>query len=166
MRDRSGPLEMSLRPGASRRRPDHAQSELPASGVDAAACPAADRADHFAERDGEVFAGTHLLLDLWGSSRLDDPEHLERAMREAVDAGGATLLHIHLHRFGDGGGVTGVAVLAESHLSVHTWPERGFAAFDVFMCGECRPELAAETLRRALDPERAEISVKRRGVAV
>ena len=84
--------------------------------------------------------------------------------RPAVDVAGATLLHIHLHRFGDGGGVTGVAVLAESHITVHTWPERGFAAFDVFMCGRCRPELAAEVIRGALEPERAEISVERRGV--
>ena len=85
-------------------------------------------------------------------------------MRRAVDVSGATLLHIHLHRFGDGGGVTGIAVLAESHITVHTWPERGFAAFDVFMCGGCRPDLAAEVIRCALEPERTEISIERRGV--
>ena len=120
--------------------------------------------DHFTEKDGTVFAGTHVLLDVWGARHLDDPEYIERAMRRAAAASGATVLHVHLHRFGDGGGVTGVAVLAESHISVHTWPERGFAAFDVFMCGRCRPELAAETLRSALDPERAETSITRRGV--
>ena len=128
------------------------------------AASAAD--DHFAERDGEVFAGTHVLLDLWGASHLDDADYLERALRRAIDVSGATLLHIHLNRFGDGGGVSGVAVLAESHISVHTWPERGFAAFDVFMCGRCRPDLAAEEIRRALAPERAEMSVERRGVVV
>lgn len=123
--------------------------------------------DHFVvERDGEVFAGTHVLLDLWGAHHLDDPDYLERALRRAVDVSGATLLHVHLHRFGGGGGVSGVAVLAESHISVHTWPERGFAAFDVFMCGKCRPDLAAEEIRRALAPERAEMSVERRGVVV
>ena len=126
------------------------------------AASAAD--DHFAERDGEVFAGTHVLLDLWGASHLDDADYLERALRRAIDVSGATLLHIHLHRFGDGGGVSGVAVLAESHISVHTWPERGFAAFDVFMCGGCRPDLAAEVLRSALEPARTEMSVERRGV--
>jgi S-adenosylmethionine decarboxylase len=157
------------RPGASRRRPDHAQPVYPDSGAGAGAgvgapLPAPARADHFAEHDGQVFAGTHVLLDLWGARHLDDADHIERAMRRAVDVSGATLLHIHLHRFGDGGGVTGVAVLAESHISVHTWPERGFAAFDVFMCGRCRPDLAAEALRSALDPVRTEISVERRGV--
>ena len=139
--------------------------------VSGGACPAAPAPiaasvapDHFAEQDGQVFAGTHVLLDLWGASRLDDARHIERAMRRAVDVSGATLLHIHLHRFGDGGGVTGVAVLAESHISVHTWPERGFAAFDVFMCGGCRPDLAADVLKSALEPARTEMSVERRGV--
>ncbi len=153
------------RPGVTRRRPDHAPTVFPASGAGAGAqTPASIGADHFAEQDGQVFAGTHLLLDLWGASHLDDVEYIDRAIRRAVDVSGATLLHIHLHRFGDGGGVTGVAVLAESHISVHTWPERGFAAFDVFMCGRCRPDLAAEALRSALDPVRTEISVERRGV--
>ena len=153
------------RPGASRRRPDHAQPARPESGAVAGAPgPAPLRADHFAEQGGEVFAGTHVLLDLWGARHLDDAAYIERAMRRAVDVSGATLLHIHLHRFGDGGGVTGVAVLAESHISVHTWPERGFAAFDVFMCGGCRPDLAAEALRSALEPERSEMTVERRGV--
>jgi len=105
-----------------------------------------------------------MLLDLWGARHLDDAARIERAMRRAVDAAGATLLHIHLHRFGDGGGVSGVAVLAESHISVHTWPERGFAAFDIFMCGGSRPELAAEALRSALEPERSQTTVERRGV--
>ena len=151
------------RPGASRRRPDHAQPARPESGAGVPR-PVPPRADHFTEQGGEVFAGTHVLLDLWGARHLDDAAHIERAMRRAADVAGATLLHIHLHRFGDGGGVTGVAVLAESHISVHTWPERGFAAFDVFMCGGCRSDLAAEALRSALEPERSEMTVERRGV--
>ena len=165
------PREMPPRPGASRRRPDHAQPVYPVSGTGAGAVavagaprPAPPATDHFAERDGQFFAGTHVLLDLWGARYLDDARYIERAMRRAVDVSGATLLHIHLHRFGDGGGVTGVAVLAESHITVHTWPERSFAAFDVFMCGGCRPDLAAEALRSALEPERTEMTVERRGV--
>lgn len=163
-RNRAVPREVP-RPGASRRRPDHAQPAHPESGPGPGVPrPAPPRADHFAEQGGEVFAGTHVLLDLWGARHLDDAAWIERAMRRAADVAGATLLHIHLHRFGDGGGVTGVAVLAESHITVHTWPERGFAAFDVFMCGGCRPDLAAEALRSALEPERSEITVERRGV--
>ena len=57
-----------------------------------------------------------------------------------MEAAGATLLHIHLHHFTPNGGVSGVAVLAESHISIHSWPEYGYAALDVFMCGDGRSE--------------------------
>ncbi len=60
-------------------------------------------------------------------------------------------LHIHLHKFEDGGGISGVAVLAESHISVHTWPEKGFAAFDVFMCGNAEPRKALDVFKRVFE---------------
>ena len=121
--------------------------------------------DHFITRGGIQFAGTHLLLDLWGATNLDNIEHIENAMRECVDACGATLLHIHLHHFTPSGGVSGVAVLAESHISVHTWPERDYAAFDVFMCGDAKPENAIAVLKRAFYPRRIEINEELRGRA-
>ena len=120
--------------------------------------------DHFIERDGQVFAGTHLILDMWTSHRLGDLEFMKSAMIEAVEAAGATLLHIHLHHFGPEAGVSGVAVLAESHISVHTWPERDFAAFDVFMCGDAEPHRAIEVLERAFVAERTEVIEARRGI--
>jgi S-adenosylmethionine decarboxylase len=83
-----------------------------------------------------------------------------------VDAAGATLLHIHLHHFTPNGGVSGVAVLAESHISVHTWPERGYAAFDVFMCGAAEPERTIEVLREAFRPARLVIGEHLRGKGV
>jgi S-adenosylmethionine decarboxylase len=120
--------------------------------------------DHFVVRDGVRFAGTHLILDLWGARRLDDEVLIEKALRRIVKAAKATLLHIHLHRFTPNGGISGVAVLAESHISVHTWPERGYAAFDVFMCGEATPHVAMAELRRAFKPERLEVVEHRRGL--
>lgn len=122
-----------------------------------------ERFDHFIERDGVRFAGTHLILDFHGASRLDDLELMEQGLRGAVDAAGATLLHIHLHHFTPNGGISGVAVLAESHISVHTWPECDYAAFDIFMCGDARPELGAEVLRKTFAPDRTEIVEHRRG---
>ncbi|HYF10022.1 MAG TPA: adenosylmethionine decarboxylase, partial [Candidatus Paceibacterota bacterium] len=80
--------------------------------------------DHFVTQDGLTFAGTHLILDLWGCTGLDDEALIDRALRKATEVSGATLLHIHLHRFLPSGGISGVAVLAESHISIHTWPER------------------------------------------
>ncbi len=119
--------------------------------------------DHFVMQDGELFAGTHLIADLWEVQRIDDLEYMEAALREAVEAAGATLLHIHLHHFTPGGGISGVAVLAESHISVHTWPERGFAAFDIFMCGNCKPEKGLEVLRKAFSPGHEVIKEYKRG---
>ncbi len=120
--------------------------------------------DHFTTRNGIEFAGTHLILDLWGAKYLDQLDRMEQAMREAVQVAGATLLHIHLHHFTPNGGISGVAVLAESHISVHTWPERDFAAFDIFMCGDAMPEMAIPVLKRAFCPERMVISEHLRGV--
>ncbi len=69
--------------------------------------------DYFVERDGKVFAGTHILVDLWGAKSLNDTLLIEKALREAIKVCGASLLHIHLHEFGEGLGISGVAVLAE-----------------------------------------------------
>lgn len=67
----------------------------------------------------------------------------------AAEAGGASVLQAHFHPFGSGKGVTGVVLLAESHITVHTWPEHDYAAFDVFMCGACRPMQAAKIITAA-----------------
>ena len=93
------------------------------------------RDDYFIRRDGKVFAGTHLIIEVTGAEGLDDEARIRGAFLECVEVCGATLLHIHTHKFSPQG-VSGVAVLAESHISVHTWPEIGYGAFAVFMCGE------------------------------
>jgi S-adenosylmethionine decarboxylase len=108
------------------------------------------REDHFIRRDGKVYAGTHLIIEVVDGSGLDDEARIQQAFRDCVTTCGATLLHIHTHKFSPQG-VSGVAVLAESHISVHTWPEIGYGAFDVFMCGEAEPWRAVEVLRRAFD---------------
>jgi len=120
--------------------------------------------DYFVERSGLRFAGTHLLVDFWQAHNLDDPGLLEQGLREAVDACGATLLHVHLHRFSPNGGVSGVAVLAESHISIHTWPERDYAAVDIFMCGGCDPYRAVPVLRRWLDTDSIQLTEQKRGL--
>jgi len=128
------------------------------------AVPSQARADHFITREGVTFAGSHLIVDLWEAEGLDDQDRIEQAMRDAVEAAGATLLHIHLHTFTPNGGISGVAVLAESHISVHTWPERGYAAFDVFMCGSAEPRKALAVLERAFAPKRVVVGIHKRGV--
>jgi S-adenosylmethionine decarboxylase len=123
-----------------------------------------DRKDHFITRNGLTYAGSHLIIDLWEAEGLDDRSRIEKALIDAVKAAGATLLHIHLHTFSDGGGISGVAVLAESHISVHTWPEKAYAAFDVFMCGEAEPRRALSVFKDAFNPGRVVIGEHKRGV--
>jgi len=134
-----------------------------ANGHDVSREPALDH-DHFIERDGMRFAGTHLIVDLWQASNLDDIDAVDAALRKAADAAGATLLNIDLHSFTPNGGITGVAVLAESHISIHTWPEHAYAAVDVFMCGDAQPHKAVEMLKHAFLPGMLTISEHRRGV--
>ena len=123
------------------------------------------RDDHFIRREGKVYAGTHLIIEIIGGKSLDCIETVEAAFRECVDACKATLLHIHLHRFSPQG-VSGVAVLAESHISVHTWPEAEYAAFDVFMCGDAEPWKAVDILRKAFDADEVKVDELLRGEGV
>jgi S-adenosylmethionine decarboxylase len=125
---------------------------------------AGDQNDHFVERNGLKHAGTHLIIDLWDGEHFDDAGAIESALRRAVHAAGATLVHLHLHEFTAGGGVSGVAVLAESHISIHTWPERGYAAVDVFMCGAAEPYRVVPILRHAFQARRVAISALLRGL--
>jgi S-adenosylmethionine decarboxylase len=122
----------------------------------------AHRRDYFVTRNGARGAGVHLIIDLHGARGLSDIELIESALRRCAEAAGATLLHIHLHRF-QPDGVSGVAVLAESHISIHTWPEAGYAALDVFMCGNTQPERCVPILREAFAPKRVDVSELLRG---
>jgi len=130
--------------------------------------PALDRAraDHFTKVDSGAYrAGTHLIIEVKGASGLDDKARIERAFRDCISATGSTLLHLHLHRF-QPHGVSGVAVLAESHITVHTWPELGYGAFDVFMCGKADPWKAVDVLARAFETRDIEVKELSRGLGV
>jgi len=124
--------------------------------------PPAERDDHFAVRNGVRCAGVHLIVDVHGGRDLNDIDLIEATLRRCVEAAQATLLHIHLHHF-QPNGVSGVAVLAESHISIHTWPDAGYAALDVFMCGRANPDACIPVLREAFKAERVEVNELLRG---
>lgn len=100
--------------------------------------------------------GKHCILELYDCdcARLDDEDFLRSAISNAALRAGATLLQLISHRFLPHG-VTGLALLAESHISIHTWPESGYAAVDVFTCGDhTMPETACRVLVDELRAER------------
>ncbi len=98
-------------------------------------------------------------------STLNSVDSIETLMRAAADAAGATVVQSSFHKFG-ACGVSGVLVLAESHLAVHTWPERNYAATDIYTCGDnCTPKRAHEVLQIALKAQRCEVMIVERGLS-
>ena len=112
-------------------------------------------------------AGTHLLADFYGvaADKLTDYDRIDALLRRGAEAAGARVLHSHFHSFGEQMGVTGVVLLAESHISIHTWPECGFAAADIFMCGDAQPQLALQVIESALQPKSRIVQTIERGAA-
>ena len=108
--------------------------------------------------------GTHLIVDAWScpTDLLDDLPFIEKTVVEAVSVGGGTLIDICVHKFSPHG-VTANASLAESHISVHTWPELGYFAADLFFCGKGDPERALACIESLLKPKRSRVLRIERG---
>lgn len=110
--------------------------------------------------------GTHTILEFTGcpAERLTDSGEVEQAFREAARRSNATIVNSLFHYFNPHG-VSGVVVIAESHFTVHTWPEHGYAAIDFFTCSDdVDIDIAVEHLRRCLEPERISRKTFERGV--
>ncbi len=109
--------------------------------------------------------GKHLTVDMYGCSfeNLNDPDFIKDALSQAVKEANMTLLNFTHHKF-EPQGVTALALLAESHMSIHTYPEMGYAAVDVFTCGDhSQPDKAVQALSRLLRPEKTKTTSIRRG---
>jgi S-adenosylmethionine decarboxylase len=121
--------------------------------------------EEFYGRQGDIkYAGIHLLVELWNARYLRDAAKIRGILIRAIDACGATMLSIDLHTFSPNGGISGVAVLKESHISIHTWPELEYAAVDVFVCGTINPHRAVDILKAEFQPGRIEITEVKRGI--
>ena len=110
------------------------------------------------------FVGTHLVIDLFGASRLDDVKHVERTLKRWVESVGASLQHIHVHGSGIDGGISGVVVFDSGHASIRTFPDRAYAAIDVMYMArdaEARSRVVAAA-EQAFLPKAVETKVVRR----
>ena len=110
--------------------------------------------------------GKHLLLELKGCDKevLNDLGFLKGALLKAADECGATVLGESFHLFNPQG-VSGVVIIAESHIFIHTWPEYGYAAADIFTCGDAvQPEKAAEVLIEKLEAKNHSMIEIQRGL--
>jgi S-adenosylmethionine decarboxylase len=109
------------------------------------------------------YAGIHVIAEFWNGKAIESEKELELLLADAVKAAEVTPLKSIIYKF-EPQGITGVVLLAESHISIHTWPELNYTAIDLFTCGDkSRPEKALESLRQALKPERVEIKKIKRG---
>lgn len=106
----------------------------------------------------------HLLYDIWvaDAKMLEYVESWQAWLHKAAVAAGATILHEQFHQF-EPVGLTGFLLLAESHISVHTWPEERYAAVDVFTCGRMDAQQVIDYLRQQLQPCEEKLAVCERG---
>ena len=105
--------------------------------------------------------GRHCILDAYGCNPiyLDDEDFVRGAIKKAVTCSGATLLQLIAHKF-QPQGVTALALLSESHIALHTWPELNYVAVDVFTCGKhTDPDAACTLLKKEFEAESSVIKV-------
>ena len=108
--------------------------------------------------------GTHLVVDAWDvpTEILNNAKQIHQALLKAIAAGEATLIDLCIHQFSPHG-VTATATLAESHIAIHTWPEHGYFAADLFFCGAGKPLVAMDVLREELQASQVKVQQIERG---
>ncbi len=109
------------------------------------------------------FLGIHLIAEFWGGKTIENSKELEKILKLAAKKAGNTPLEFASHKFNPHG-MTGVLLLAESHISFHSWPEHNYIALDIFTCGpKTFPERALEALKKELKPKKVIIKMIKRG---
>lgn len=116
------------------------------------------------EKKQRKYLGIHLIAEFWSGKIIEDPKKIKKILFEAVKKAKNTPLKIVIHRFNPQG-ITGIVLLAESHLAIHSWPEIDYIAVDIFTCGEnAMPQKALEYLRKQFQPKKIEIKKIKRGL--
>ncbi len=109
------------------------------------------------------YKGIHLIIEFFGAKTIEDPKKIEKALTDAAIKAKSTPLKAAIHKFSPQG-ITGVILLAESHITIHTWPEIKYIAFDIFTCGEVSmPYKALDHLKKIFKPEKVKLKELKRG---
>lgn len=119
----------------------------------------------FCSTNGHIkYAGVHLIIELWNAKNLTSIPKIEKILKDSITACEASLLKIDLHKFSPSGGISGMAIIQESHLSIHTWPEYQYAALDVFVCGNVNPYKAVPIIKKGFRTDNLQITELKRGI--
>ena len=116
------------------------------------------------EKNKLKYAGIHLIAEFWRGKAIEDEKRLKKILIGAAKASNSTPLSVDIKKFLPQG-ITGVVLLAESHISIHSWPEYDYLAMDIFTCGDkSMPDKALDYLRKEFKPERVEVKKIKRGM--
>lgn len=119
----------------------------------------------FCSTNGHVnFAGVHLIVELWDAKHINSIPKIRNIFKKAIKECNATLLSMDLHKFSPYGGVSGMAIISESHFSIHSWPEYKYAAIDIFVCGNVDPYKAIPIFKKGFETENVQIVDLKRGI--
>lgn len=116
------------------------------------------------EKKFTKYVGIHLLVEFWNGKIIEDSKEIERILITAAKKAKNIPLKVTIHKFSPQG-ISGVVLLAESHLSLHTWPQWNYVAIDIFTCGEkAYPQKALEYLKKKFKPKKVKIQEIKRGI--
>jgi S-adenosylmethionine decarboxylase len=121
------------------------------------------RSKQWAVAKSKKYLGKHLVCDFWGGKMIENSKELEEVLRLAAKKAKSTDLEFVCHKFSPQG-ITGALILAESHITFHSWPEEKYIAIDIFTCGKkAKPEAALSLLKKILKPEKIKVKEVKRG---
>jgi len=115
------------------------------------------------EKRKQKYAGIHLIVEFWNGKIIEDPKKIKQILIETAKRAKNTPLEVTIHKFSPRG-LTGVVLLQESHIALHSWPEINYIAIDIFTCGEkSMPHKALAYLKKVFKPKRVKIQKIKRG---
>lgn len=112
----------------------------------------------------QKYSGIHLIADFWYGKIIEDPKKIKQILIKAVKEANNIPLEVFVHKF-QPQGITGIVLLAESHISLHTWPESNYIAIDIYTCGDkAKPLKALDYFEKEFQPKKVEVKEIKRGI--